>query len=137
MTVILTSDCDLHSAPDTAAQSENTRPAKAAKKARSIRAPDVLPDFTHCEFYSSVNGHSLSLYGEWMPQAGFPAGMPVKIRVMKDCIVITPQNTRELWGCIEGMSVTYLNQRKVKQWLDAFPGALHDTGDIPVIKRGR
>lgn len=93
--------------------------------------------FTHCEFYTSVNGHSLNLYGEWMPLAGFTAGMPVKIRVMKDCIVITPQNTRELWGCIEGMSVTYLNQRKVKQWLDTFPGALYDTGDIPVIKRGR
>ncbi|ECI3507824.1 type I toxin-antitoxin system SymE family toxin [Salmonella enterica subsp. arizonae] len=77
------------------------------------------------------------MYGEWMPLAGFTAGMPVKIRVMKDCIVITPQNTRELWGCIEGMSVTYLNQRKVKQWLDTFPGALYDTGDIPVIKRGR
>ncbi|ENT7652858.1 type I toxin-antitoxin system SymE family toxin [Salmonella enterica subsp. enterica serovar Bredeney] len=36
-------------------------------------------------------------------------GMPVKIRVMKDCIVITQQNPRELWGCIERMSVTYIN----------------------------
>ncbi|EAM6796460.1 type I toxin-antitoxin system SymE family toxin [Salmonella enterica subsp. enterica] len=44
-----------------------------------------------------------------MAQAGFINGMPVKIRVMKDCVVITPQNTRELWGCIEGMSVTYIN----------------------------
>ncbi|EBC0775987.1 type I toxin-antitoxin system SymE family toxin [Salmonella enterica subsp. enterica serovar Carno] len=123
--------------PDTVAQSENTRPAKTVKKARSIRDPDALPDFTHCEFYTSVHGRSLSLCGEWMPLAGFTAEMQVKIRVMKDCIVITPQNTRELWGCIEGMSVTYLNQRKVKQWLDTFPGALHDTGDIPVIKRGR
>ncbi|ESE73983.1 hypothetical protein SEPB62_13601 [Salmonella enterica subsp. enterica serovar Paratyphi B str. SARA62] len=75
--------------------------------------------------------------GEWMPQAGFINGMPVKIRVMKDCIVITPQNTRELWGCIEGMSVTYINQRNVKAWLKNFPGALNDTGDIPVIKRSR
>ncbi|HHE1767506.1 TPA: SymE family type I addiction module toxin [Salmonella enterica subsp. enterica serovar Strathcona] len=31
-----------------------------------------------------------------MPQAGFINEIPVKIRVMKDCIVITPQNTREL-----------------------------------------
>ncbi|EJJ3931300.1 SymE family type I addiction module toxin [Salmonella enterica] len=38
-----------------------------------------------------------------MAQAGFINGMPVKIRVIKDCIVITPQNTRELWGCIERM----------------------------------
>lgn len=63
--------------------------------------------------------------------------MPVKIRVMKDCIVITPQNTRELWGCIEGMSVACINQRKVKAWLKTFPGALNDTGDIPLIKRSR
>ncbi|SQI66501.1 Endoribonuclease symE [Salmonella enterica subsp. diarizonae] len=133
MATTLNTVCDSLSVPDTV----NTSPAKAVKKARSIRDPDALPGFTHCEFYTSVHGCSLNLYGEWMPQAGFTAGMPVKIRVMKDCIVITPQNTRELWGCIEGMSVTYLNQRKVKQWLDAFPGTLHDTGDIPVIKRGR
>lgn len=88
--------CDSLSVPDTVVQLKNTRPAKAVKKARSIRDPDALPDFTHCEFYTSVNSRSLSLYGEWMPQAGFTAGMPVKIRVMKDCIVITPQNTREL-----------------------------------------
>ncbi|MBH0368970.1 SymE family type I addiction module toxin [Salmonella enterica] len=96
-----------------------------------------MPDFSHCEFYSRVVAHSVRLYGEWMPQAGFINGMPVKIRVMKDCIVITPQNTRELWGCLEGMSVTYINQRKVKAWLKDFPGALNDTGDIPVIKRNR
>ena len=137
MATTLSTVCDSLSVPDPVVQPENTSPAKAVKKARSIRDPDVLPDFTHCEFYTSVHGRSLNLYGEWMPRAGFTAGMPVKIRVMTDCIVITPQNTRELWGCIEGVSVTYLNQRKVKQWLDAFPGALHDTGDIPVIKRGR
>ncbi|SQJ46378.1 Endoribonuclease symE [Salmonella enterica] len=63
--------------------------------------------------------------------------MPVKIRVMRDCIVITPQHTRELFGCVEGMSVTRINKRNVEQWLKTFPGALNDTGDIPVIKRGR
>ncbi|EAA3088345.1 hypothetical protein GPN87_004314 [Salmonella enterica] len=55
--------------------------------------------------------------------------------MQKDCIVITPQYTRKLWGCIEGMSVTYINQRNVKAWLKNFPGALNDTGDIPVINR--
>lgn len=63
--------------------------------------------------------------------------MPVKIRVMWDCIIITPQHTRELFGCIEGMSVTRINKKKVVQWLKTFPGALNDTGDIPVIKRSR
>ncbi len=57
---------------------------------------DTVPDFTHCEFYSWVEGRSVRLCGEWMPQARFINGMPVKIRVMKDCIVITLQNTREL-----------------------------------------
>ncbi len=62
--------------------------------------------------------------------------MPVKIRVMPDCIVITTQNSRELWGCAEGLSVTYVNRPKMLQWLEGFPGALNDTGDVPVIKRG-
>lgn len=61
-----------------------------------------------------------------MAQAGFINGMPVKIRVMKDCVVITPQNTRKLWGCIEGMSVTYINQRNVKAWLKNFPDLPED-----------
>lgn len=80
---------------------------------------------------------SVRLYGEWMPQAGFINGMPVKVRVMRDCIVITPQHTHGLFGCIEGMGVTFINQKKVKAWLKTFPEALNDTGDIPVIKRKR
>ncbi|HHW9047200.1 SymE family type I addiction module toxin [Salmonella enterica] len=64
----------------------------------------------------------LDLYGEWMTQENFINEMPVKIRVMRDCIVITPQHTRELFGCIEGMSVTFINQKKVKAWLKTFPG---------------
>jgi toxic protein SymE len=38
--------------------------------------------------------------------------MLVKIRVMKDCIVI-PQSTRELWGCAEGLSVVHFNKKKM------------------------
>ncbi|KKJ27493.1 hypothetical protein T637_17925 [Enterobacter hormaechei subsp. hoffmannii] len=78
----------------------------------------------------------LLLGGEWLTRAGFINGMPVKIRAMKDCIVITPQHTRELWGCLEGMSVVNINKQKVVQWLKTFPGALNDTGDIPMVKRG-
>lgn len=88
-------------------------------------------------FTLGVEGRSVHLYGEWMPQAGFIDGMPVKIRVMRDCIIITPRHIRELFGCIEGMSVTHINKQKVTQWLKTFPGALNDTGDIPVIKRDR
>ncbi|AIR62861.1 hypothetical protein LH23_20015 [Cedecea neteri] len=70
-----------------------------------------------------------------MSQAGFTPGMPIKIRVMPDCIVITTQNSRELWGCAEGLSVTHFNKKKMNQWIKDFPGALNDTGDIPVIRR--
>ncbi len=61
--------------------------------------------------------------------------MPIKIRVTPDCIIITAQNTRELYGCVEGLSVTHINRKKVAQWLKEFPGALNDTGDLPVYKR--
>ncbi|MDT3667119.1 hypothetical protein ROK90_14030 [Cronobacter dublinensis] len=60
----------------------------------------------------------------------------IKIRVMPDYIIITTQNTRELWGCAEGLSVAGVNRPKMNQWPKAFPGALNDTGDVPVIKRG-
>ncbi|MEH3408637.1 SymE family type I addiction module toxin [Enterobacter quasiroggenkampii] len=89
-----------------------------------------------CELYSRIDMKYLLLGGEWLTRAGFINGMPVKIRAMKDCIVITPQHTRELWGCLEGMSVVNINKKKVAQWLKTFPGALNDTGDIPVVKRG-
>ncbi|WP_433915160.1 SymE family type I addiction module toxin [Franconibacter daqui] len=79
---------------------------------------------------------AIFLRGEWIPQAGFIVGIPMKIRVMTDCIVITTRNSRELWGCAEGLSVTYVNRPKMPQWFKTFPGALNDTGDLPVIKRG-
>ncbi|MBB1200737.1 type I toxin-antitoxin system SymE family toxin [Enterobacteriaceae bacterium 89] len=88
-----------------------------------------------CELYSRIRNRYLPLQGEWLTRAGFITGMPVRIRVMQDCIVITPQNTRELWGCLEGMSVVDINKQKVGNWLKTFPGALNDTGNIPVIRR--
>jgi len=80
--------------------------------------------------------NAIFLCGEWVAQAGFTDGMPIKIRGMSDCIVTTVQNTRELWGCAEGLSVAAVNRRKMNQWLKTFPGALNDTGDLPVYKRG-
>jgi toxic protein SymE len=56
---------------------------------------------------------------------------------MKDCIVITPQHTRELWGCLEGMSVVNINKQKVATWLKTFPGALNDLGYVPNFKRDK
>lgn len=74
--------------------------------------------------------------GEWIALAGFIGGMSIKIREMPDCIVITAQNTRELWGCAEGLSVAHVNKKKIEQWIGAFPGALNDTGDLPVYRHG-
>lgn len=91
---------------------------------------------TRCEFYDRARNNYIPLQGEWISQAGFTPGMPVKIRVMPDCIVITTQNTRELWGCAEGLSVVSFNRKKVEQWMKGFPGELNDTGDLPVYKRG-
>ncbi|HEN3602620.1 TPA: type I toxin-antitoxin system SymE family toxin [Yersinia enterocolitica] len=101
---------------------------------RTTEAPQPL---TRMEFYDRMRHNYLPLQGEWFSQAGFTPGMPVKIRVMPDCIVITTQNTRELWGCAEGLSVAYFSKKKMNQWIKDFPGALNDTGDIPVIKRDR
>jgi toxic protein SymE len=47
--------------------------------------------------------------------------MPIKIRVMPDCIVITTQNSRELYGCAEGLSVTGVNWPRMNQWFREFP----------------
>ncbi|EPK3719468.1 SymE family type I addiction module toxin [Proteus mirabilis] len=67
---------------------------------------------------------AIFLHDEWIEQAGFTDGMPVKIWVMPDCIVITTQNSRELWGCAEGLSVKHVNRPKMLQWFNTFPGAL-------------
>ncbi|EFH6991414.1 type I addiction module toxin, SymE family [Escherichia coli] len=96
---------------------------------------NTAPDLAHSEFYSYVDCRSLCLHGEWMPRAGFTEGMPVKIRVMRDCIIITPQHTRELWGCIEGMSITRINKQKVTQWIRTFPGAPGQDYESPLPAR--
>ncbi|MCK1970556.1 type I toxin-antitoxin system SymE family toxin [Franconibacter sp. IITDAS19] len=79
---------------------------------------------------------AIFLRGEWIEQAGFTDGMPVKIRVMPDCLVITTRNTRELYSCAGGLSVTYINRPKMPQRFKTFPGALNDTSDLSVLKRG-
>lgn len=98
---------------------------------------EVQPPLIRTEFYDRIRCRYLPLQGDWLDAAGFTEGMPVKIWVMPDCIVITTQNTRELYGCAEGLSVTYVNRQKMKRWLEGFSGALNDTGDLPVIKRDR
>lgn len=99
------------------------------------RVTEVPQPTTRCEFYSRAAHRAIFLRGEWIEQAGFAEGMPLKLRVMPECIVITAQNGRELWGCVEGLSVAHINHKKVKQWIKDFPGALQDSDDAPVFRR--
>jgi len=55
----------------------------------------------------------LPLSDKWLANAGFIDEMPVKMQFMKDCIVSTPQHTRELWECLEGMIFVNINKKKV------------------------
>jgi len=108
--------------------------AKLNSKSKS-KATEAPQKPARCEFYDRARKNYIPLQGEWISQAGFIPNMPIRIRVMTDCIVITAQNTRELWGCAEGLSVVDYNEAKVQYWLQSFPGALNDTGDLPTIKR--
>lgn len=76
----------------------------------------------------------LPLSDDWLSRAGFAYGLVVKIRVKPDYMVIPPQNTRDLWGYLEGLSAVHTNKQKMKAWLLTFPEALNDTGDLPVSK---
>ena len=79
------------------------------------------------ERYLRVNQTGISLCGNWLQEAGFIHGMPLKIRVMPDCLVITAQNTRELWGCLEGLSLAPFNAAAALEWLAAYPDGLNLT----------
>lgn len=109
---------------------------KSAKRSQRKSTTATSQSLARTEFYDRMRHDYMPLQGDWLSLAGFTPGMPVKIRVMPDCIVITTQNTRELYGCAEGLSVTYVNWQKMKQWLEGFPGTLNNTGDLPVYKRG-
>lgn len=108
---------------------------KSAKRSQRKSATATSQPLARTEFYDRMRHDYMPLQGDWLSLAGFTPGMPVKIRVMPDCIVITTQNTRELWGCAEGLSAVDFSQKKMNLWIKAFPGALNDTGDLPVIRR--
>ncbi|WJY17217.1 SymE family type I addiction module toxin [Pectobacteriaceae bacterium CE90] len=64
---------------------------------------------------------AINLKGKWLTEAGFTDGMPLKIRVMPGCMVITAQNTREPWGCAEGLSIEPCDPDAVANWLTHYP----------------
>ena len=108
---------------------------KSAKRSQRKSTTATSQPLARTEFYDRMRHDYIPLQGDWLPLAGFTPGMPIKIRVMPDCIVITTQNTRELWGCAEGLSAVDFSQKKMNLWIKAFPGSLNDTGDIPDIRR--
>ncbi|WJV51933.1 SymE family type I addiction module toxin [Prodigiosinella aquatilis] len=67
---------------------------------------------------------AISLKGKWLTEAGFTDGMPLKIRIMPGYIVITAQNTREPWHCLEGLSIEPFDPDAVANWLNHYPGGL-------------
>ncbi|AWH87801.1 SymE family type I addiction module toxin [Limnobaculum parvum] len=79
---------------------------------------------SQAERYIRVNRNGVSLQGRWLAEAGFTHGMPLKVRVMPDCIVLTVQNTRELWSCLEGLSIQPFDANAALNWLNGYPGGL-------------
>ncbi|MFP1754393.1 hypothetical protein ACLECX_17320 [Lonsdalea quercina] len=47
---------------------------------------------------------------------------------MPGCIVITVQDLRELWHCLEGLSLQPFDERSAAEWLRRFPGGLDMAG---------
>ncbi|MDX5631148.1 MULTISPECIES: SymE family type I addiction module toxin [unclassified Brenneria] len=67
---------------------------------------------------------AINISGKWLQEAGFSTWQALKLRVMPGCIVITAQDLRELWHCLEGLSLQSFDERATAQWLNTFPGRL-------------
>ncbi|QCR09837.1 type I toxin-antitoxin system SymE family toxin [Brenneria rubrifaciens] len=67
---------------------------------------------------------TINISGKWLQEAGFSTGLPLKLRVMPGCLVITVQDIRELWYCLEGLSREPFDERAAADWLNRFPGGL-------------
>ncbi|MBP2851798.1 hypothetical protein J8656_20655 [Dickeya oryzae] len=71
------------------------------------------------ERYERTRFQAVSLQGAWLTD-----GMPLKIRVMPGCMVITAQNTRELWHCLEGLSIEPFDPDAAANWIKHYPSGL-------------
>ncbi|NPE57182.1 hypothetical protein HLB28_19945 [Dickeya dadantii] len=47
-----------------------------------------------------------------------------RIRIMPGCMVITAQNTRELWHCLEGLGIEPFDPDAAANWIKHYPGGL-------------
>ncbi|MBA0169423.1 SymE family type I addiction module toxin [Pectobacterium sp. CFBP8739] len=82
--------------------------------------------------YRPVKGNhdipAINMAGQWLKEAGFRTGQPLKLRVMPGCIVITVQDIRALWQDLHALSVAAFDEQAVAQWLRGFPGGLNLAG---------
>ncbi|GKW22371.1 hypothetical protein PEC302107_41000 [Pectobacterium araliae] len=78
--------------------------------------------------YRPIKGNhdtpAINIAGQWLKEAGFSTGQPLKLRVMPGCIVITTQDIRELWGNLQALSIAPFDERAATRWLNTFPGGL-------------
>ncbi|ASN84474.1 type I toxin-antitoxin system SymE family toxin [Pectobacterium versatile] len=79
--------------------------------------------------YRPIKGNhdtpAINITGQWLKDAGFTTGQPLKLRIMPGCIVITTQDIRELWGNLQALSIAPFDERAATQWLNRFPGGLN------------
>jgi len=90
----------------------------------TTRDHKAISQISQAERYDRARFQAINLKGQWLTEAGFSEGMPLKIRVMPDYIVITAQNSRELWGCLEGLSIEPFDADTASDWLNTYPGGL-------------
>ncbi len=83
-----------------------------------------MPSVPLMEWRTHCCRSSCSRQGMWLTEAGFTDGMPLKIRIMPGCMVITAQNTRELWHCLEGLSIEPFDPDAAANWIKHYPGGL-------------
>ncbi|WKV50854.1 SymE family type I addiction module toxin [Dickeya fangzhongdai] len=90
----------------------------------AVRDDKAIQRISQAERYERARFQAVSLQGAWLTEAGFTDGMPLKIRVMPGCMVITAQNTRELWHCLEGLSIDPLTRTPPPTGSGITPAAL-------------
>ncbi|EPI4979414.1 TPA: SymE family type I addiction module toxin [Raoultella planticola] len=62
---------------------------KSVKHLQNKSTAESPQPLSRTEFYDRMWHDYIPLQGDWLSQAGFTPGMPIKIRVMPDCVVIT------------------------------------------------
>ncbi|WP_422699790.1 SymE family type I addiction module toxin [Dickeya fangzhongdai] len=98
--------------------------ARSASNYGLISVLLAIQRISQAERYARAGFQGISSQGAWLTEAGFTDGMSLKIRVMPGCMVITAQNTRKLWHCLEGLSIEPFDPDAAANWIRHYPGGL-------------